>query len=72
MKELVRTNDPVLLMSLKVRLESEGITPLVFDTHASIIEGSVSAIPRRVMVVDEDHHRAREILKEMENSLEND
>ncbi|MCW9035736.1 MAG: DUF2007 domain-containing protein [Rhodospirillales bacterium] len=72
MKELIRTNDPVLLMTLKTRLESEGIDSLVFDTHASIIEGSISAIPRRVMVIDDDFEQAFGILQKMENGIEND
>lgn len=72
MKELIRTNDPVLLMTLETRLKSEGIDPLVFDTHASIIEGSISAIPRRVMIIDDDFDQAIGILQNIENDIDNE
>jgi len=66
MKEVLRTNDPVLLASLLAFLEGQGIEAIVFDTHASILEGSVTAIPRRVMVIDEDEPQALDILKKLE------
>ena len=62
MKELIRTNDPVLLSWLSAALAGEGIEALVLDVHTSILEGSAGAIPRRLMVLDEDHARARLIL----------
>ncbi len=62
MKELIRANDPVLLSWIVATLADEGIEAVVFDTHMSVLEGSVAAIPRRVMVLDEDHSRARRIL----------
>jgi hypothetical protein len=34
----------------------------VLDAHTSIIEGSIGAIPRRLMVGDADHRRAVEML----------
>ncbi|MDJ0949371.1 MAG: DUF2007 domain-containing protein [Alphaproteobacteria bacterium] len=58
MRELLRSNDPVLLSWIQAVLAAEHIDCLVFDSHASIIEGSISAIPRRIMVAEEDHHRA--------------
>ena len=36
---------------------------IVLDGHMSVMEGSVSAIPRRVMVADEDYDRARRALE---------
>ena len=62
MKELIRTNDPVLLSWLSAALAGEGIEALVLDVHTSILEGSAGAIPRRLMVLDEDHARARLVL----------
>jgi Putative prokaryotic signal transducing protein len=64
MKELLRTNDAVLLSWLTALLRSERIEPVLFDAHTSVIEGSISAIPRRLMVADEDHARARRIIEE--------
>jgi hypothetical protein len=57
MVELVRTNDPVLLSWLVAALAAENIEAVVLDVHTSILEGSIAAIPRRVMV--EEHHLAR-------------
>lgn len=62
MKELLRTTDPVLLSWLTVLLADAGIEAVVLDTHTSIIEGSIGAIPRRLMVVDEDYAPARALL----------
>ena len=59
MVELIRTNDPVLLSWLRTVLAEAHIEAIVLDVHTSILEGSVSAIPRRVMVVDDDLGRAR-------------
>jgi len=62
MKELLRTNDLVRLSWAEALLASAGIESVVLDTHTSIIEGSIGAIPRRLMVPDEDHARARALL----------
>lgn len=64
MKELVRTNDWVRLSWIEALLNAAGIETLVFDTHASIIEGSIGAIERRLMVEDADHERALAVLAE--------
>ncbi len=68
MKELLRTNDPVLLSLLMARFKGEAIEAIVFDAHMSILEGSANAIPRRVMVADEDFSRAQAILEEAERT----
>ena len=62
MKELVRTNDPVLISWLIAALKAERIEALVLDSHASVLEGSAMAIPRRVMVIDEDLEDAKKVL----------
>ena len=59
MKELLRTNDPVRLSWAQALLADAGIDSLVLDQHTSIIEGSIGAIPRRLMVAERDHRRAR-------------
>ena len=64
MKELLRTTDGVLLSWLNALLADAGIAAAVFDTHTSILEGSIGAIPRRLMVDDEDHAQAQRILTE--------
>jgi len=64
MKELVRTNDPVLLSWLTALLKDFGIEAILFDTHTSVLEGSANAIQRRLMVVNEDYTAARQIVTE--------
>jgi len=62
MIEVLRTNDLVTLSWACAALEAHGIEPLVLDHHVAAIEGSIGAIPRRLMVVDDDASRARWIL----------
>ncbi len=64
MVELIRTNDPVLLSWLTAALRGEDIEAVVLDTHTSVMEGSISAIPRRIMVRDKDLRRAKRVLAE--------
>ena len=64
MKELVRTNNPVLLSWLTALLKVSGIETFVLDSHTSVLEGSSNAIQRRLMVIDEDYAAARERVTE--------
>ena len=66
MKELMRSNDLVRITWVEAVLRDAGIEPLVLDAHASVLEGSATAIPRRLMVVDDDYPRARGLLAEIE------
>ena len=59
MRELTRSNDVVFLSWLVAALRAEGIEAIVLDAHTSIIEGSIGAIPRRVMVLAEDFEAAQ-------------
>ena len=65
MRELLRTNDTVRLSWLQAMLASAGIEAVILDTHTSIIEGSIGAIPRRLMVHENDETRARAVLKDI-------
>jgi Putative prokaryotic signal transducing protein len=62
MKELLRTNDPVRLSFVEALLRGAGIETIVLDQHTSLVEGSIGAIQRRLMVAEEDHSRARALL----------
>ena len=64
MEELLRTNDVVRLSWLVALLGDSGIEAIVLDTHTSILEGSIGALPRRLMVRTEDAERARRLLVE--------
>ncbi len=59
MKEIVRANDPVLISWMISVLAEQGIEAFVLDAHTSVLEGTAGAIPRRLMVVDEDLEPAR-------------
>ncbi len=59
MKELLRSNDPVFLSYVRHVLAEAGIEFLQLDDHMAALEGSIGAIPRRIMVLDEDLPRAR-------------
>jgi hypothetical protein len=62
MKEVLRTNNIVYLSFAQSVLDEAGIAHLVFDTHMSVLEGSIGALPRRLMVDDDQVDRARAIL----------
>jgi hypothetical protein len=62
MIELLRTNDLVRLSFLSALLRDGGIEPIILDQHMSVLEGSAAAIPRRLMVIDDDAEEARRIL----------
>jgi hypothetical protein len=67
MKELFRSNDAVYLSFAQAVLKGEGIETLLFDAHMSVMDGSIGALPRRLMVVDDGQfERARHILAEAE------
>lgn len=62
MKELIKSNDAVLLSFIEALLKEAAIPYQVADQHMSIIEGSLGVLPRRVLVGDEDYEAARRIL----------
>ncbi len=67
MKELFRTNNAVYLSFAQAVLKDAGIDTLLFDAHMSVMDGSIGALPRRLMVVyDEQLERARRILADAE------
>ena len=65
LKELIRSNDMVLISYLEHRLREEGIEPLMLDGHMSIMEGSLGVLQRRMMVAEEDLTRAQVILDDV-------
>lgn len=62
MKEVIRTNDPSVVSFVTYELKEAGIEPFVFDINASILEGSIGILPRRIMVIDEDYSKARAVV----------
>jgi len=59
---LLRTNDLVLISAVEAILAGARIEYFVADTHTSVIEGSVGAIPRRILVETGALDRARKLL----------
>ena len=62
MKCIIRTNDFVTLSFAQAVLKDSQIEYFIMDQHMSLMEGSVGAIPRRLMVIDEDEFAARRAL----------
>lgn len=69
MHELLRTNDLVLLSFLEAALKAEGVESLVLDGAMSATEGSILAIPRRLVVHPDDRALAEQILKAIRDDV---
>ena len=63
MHEILRTNDLVLLSYAGHILREAGIEHMIFDGHTSAMEGSIGALPRRLMVNDVDVDAAKLALR---------
>ena len=62
MREIVRTNDAVLITAIEALLKGASIPHMVLDQNMSVLDGSLGMLPRRI-VVDDDHvARARRLL----------
>ncbi|HEX9648040.1 MAG TPA: DUF2007 domain-containing protein [Alphaproteobacteria bacterium] len=72
MRELLRTNDLVKISWVRSVLADAGIEAVVLDAHASVVEGSVLAIQRRIMVLDDDLAEARRVLDDVGESYPRD
>jgi hypothetical protein len=64
LRELIRTNDVVLVSAVGSLLDGANIDHLVLDNNMSILEGSVGVIPRRILVHEDDNIAARRLLTE--------
>jgi putative signal transducing protein len=64
LRELVRTNDAVLISAIEALLKSADIPHLVADQNISVLEGSIGAFQRRILVGEDEIDAARELLAE--------
>ena len=64
MRELLRSNDAVLIDFAQSVLRQAGIASFVADQYMSVVEGSIGAIPRRLQVGAGDWASAYEALRE--------
>jgi hypothetical protein len=62
MREIVRTNDAVLISAIEALLQGANIPHLVLDQNMSVLEGSIGMLPRRIMVADDHAAAARRLL----------
>jgi hypothetical protein len=64
LREILRTNDMVLVSAVGALLEGANIHHLVLDQNMSVLEGSLGIIPRRILVHPDDVDAARALLTE--------
>jgi hypothetical protein len=64
LREIVRTNDAVLVSAVQALLDAAEIPHVVLDQNMSVLEGSIGILPRRVLVAEDHVDAARELLKE--------
>lgn len=70
MRELLRTNDIVYISFARAALRSAGIDCAVLDEMQSVMDGSIGAIPRRVLVMDDDLATAQDVLRALTQDIE--
>jgi hypothetical protein len=64
LRELVRTNDAVVISAIEALLDGAGIGHLVVDQNMSVLEGSIGIFPRRILVGEDELTAARRLLAE--------
>ena len=64
MRPVLKTNNPVLLSFAQSLLDAAQIECVVFDENASVMDGSLGILPRRLMVADDDFERGQAVLRE--------
>ena len=64
MRDLIRTNDPVLLNFVQTLLQDAGIAAVVFDGNMSSVQGTLGAILQRIAVPADRWADACRILRE--------
>ncbi len=64
MKEILRTNDPVLVSAVEALLDGAAIPHLILDQNMSVLEGSLGILPRRVLVAGAYWKSARHLLQD--------
>ena len=63
MRELIRTNDAVLITAIEALLKGADIGHMVVDQNISVLEGSIGIFPRRILVEDDQLMAARTLLE---------
>jgi hypothetical protein len=73
-RELVRTNDAVVISAIEALLKGAHIGHMVVDQNMSVLEGSIGIFPRRILVGDDEFDAAQKLLAEagLANELRRD
>ncbi len=64
MRELVRTNDAVVISAIEALLKGAHIGHMVVDQNMSVLEGSIGIFPRRILVGEDQIQAARRLLQD--------
>ena len=62
LRELVRTNDAVVISAIEALLKGAGISHMIADRNISVLEGSIGAFQPRILVDDDEFAAARRLL----------
>jgi Putative prokaryotic signal transducing protein len=62
MRELLKSNDAVLLSYVNTLLTQAELESIIADQNISLVEGSIGIFPRRVLVREADWDHARRVL----------
>jgi hypothetical protein len=63
-RTIATSNNPVRISFLRALLADAGIETVLLDDYASVMDGSIGAIPRRLCVATEDENRAQRVLRD--------
>ncbi len=72
MKVLIRTNDLILISLIQSILNDASIKYELLDTHTSMVEGSINAIEKRIVVSNNDFNRSQNLILALTNQDENE
>ena len=64
MEELIRTNNVVTLSFVATLLKEAGIRHFIADENMSVLDGSINALSRRLMVDAERANEARQLVED--------
>jgi hypothetical protein len=62
LRELVRTNDAVMISAIEALLKAAHIAHMIVDQNMSVLEGSIGIFPRRILVGEDQLPAARRLL----------
>lgn len=63
-RELIRTNDRVLLSFVQSLLRDAGVEVILADSNMSVLEGSIGILPQRLLVGSDSYEEACRVMHE--------